>query len=131
MYAIRSYYEGGEKLWVGLDSDARDGAGQPIDVRFDVMDAKPLPQSPNPSKQNQNIGVRKLFVKLDQVREMRLTVTMVPVVGSIEDTDLIVNSVPLDNWSISDGELIIPVIQSASIDGAPLAEFNEHKFSYA
>jgi len=124
------FSKGGEQIWVGLDSDARDGLGQPIDVRFDVMDAKPLPQSPNPSKQNQNIGIRKLFVKLDQVKEMRLTITMVPIVGSIEDTDLTVNSIPLDNWSISDGELIIPVIQSASIDGVLLAEFNEHKFSY-
>ncbi|GGG06508.1 discoidin domain-containing protein [Paenibacillus aceti] len=122
--------KGGEKLWIGLDSDARDGAGQPIDVWLDVMDAKPLPQSPNPSKQNQNIGIRKLFMKLDQVKEMRLTVTMVPIVGSMEDTNLTVNSVPLDNWSITDGELIIPVIQSASVDGVPLAEFNAQKFSY-
>ncbi|AZS17848.1 hypothetical protein EI981_27715 [Paenibacillus lutimineralis] len=124
------FSKGGEKLWVGLDGDARNEAGEPIAVRFDVMDAKPLPQSPNPSKQNQNIGIRKLFMKLDQVKEMRLTVTMVPIVGSIEDTDLTVNSIPLDNWSISDGELIIPVIQSVSIDGVPLADFNGQKFSY-
>lgn len=124
------FSKGGEKLWVGLDGDARNEAGEPIAVRFDVMDAKPLPQSPNPSKQNQNIGIRKLFMKLDQVKGMRLTVTMVPIVGSIEDTDLTVNSIPLDNWSISDGELIIPVIQSVSIDGVPLADFNGQKFSY-
>lgn len=124
------FSKGGEKLWVGLDSDARNEAGEPIAVRFDVMDAEPLPESPNPPKQNQNAGIRKLFMKLDQVKEMRLTVTMVPIVGSIEDTDLTVNSIPLDNWSISDGELIIPIIQSVSIDGVPLANFNEQKFSY-
>lgn len=124
------FSKGGEKLWIGLYGDARNEAGEPIAVRFDVMDAKPLPESPNPPKQNQNAGIHKLFMKLDQVKKMRLTVTMVPIIGSIEDTDLTVNSIPLDNWSISDGELIIPVIQSASIDGAPLAEFNEHKFSY-
>lgn len=122
--------KGGEKLWVGLDSDARDGANQPIDVRFGVLDAKPLPESPNPSKQNQNAGIRKLFIKLDQVKEMRLTVSMIPIVGSIEDTNTTVSSVPLDMWNIADGELTIPVIQSASIDGVPLADFDEQKFSY-
>ncbi|GGH30492.1 discoidin domain-containing protein [Paenibacillus segetis] len=124
------FSKGGEKLWVGLDSDARDDADQPIDVRFGVMDAKPLPESPNPAKQHQNAGIRKLFIKLDQVKEMRLTVSMVPIVGSIEDTDTTVSSIPLDMWSIDDGELTIPVIQSASIDGVPLADFAEQKFSY-
>lgn len=122
--------KGGERLWVGLDSDARDEWNQAIDVKFGVMDAKPLPESPNPPKQHQNDGIRKLFIKLDQVKEMRLTVTMIPIVGDIEDIDTKPASVPLDQWSIADGELTVPVIHNVTIDGAPIDGFHEQTFSY-
>ncbi|MBU5444447.1 discoidin domain-containing protein [Paenibacillus sp. MSJ-34] len=124
------FTKGGEKLWVGLDSDVRDASGHPIEAKFGVMDAKPLPESPNPPKQHQNDGIRKLFVKLDEAKEMRLTVTLIPIVGAIEDTDTSFTGVPLDQWSIADGELTVPVLQSVSIDGEPLAGFDEQTFSY-
>ncbi|WP_216624819.1 discoidin domain-containing protein [Paenibacillus foliorum] len=124
------FSKGGEKLWVGLDSDARDAANQPIDVRFGVMDAKPLPESPNPPKQHQNDGIRKLFIKLDQVKDMRLTVTMIPIIGALEDIDTTRASTPLDQWSIADGALTIPAVQSVYVDGVPLASFDELTFNY-
>lgn len=122
--------KGGEKLWVGLNSYAHDASGRPIEAKLGVMDAKPLPESPNPPKQHQNEGIRKLFVKLDEVKDMRITVTLIPIVGALEDTDTSFTSVPLDQWTIADGELTIPVVQSVSIDGEPLPSFNGQTFSY-
>lgn len=124
------FSKGGEKLWVQLNADARDAANQPVDATFGVMDAKPLPESPNPPKQNPNAGIRKLFVKLDQVKEMRLTVTLIPIVGALADTDTTVEVTPLDQWSIPEGELTVPVLQSVNIDGEPFTAFNGQKFSY-
>jgi len=37
---------------------------EPADARFRVMDARPLPTSPDPSMQHQNEGIRKLAIKL-------------------------------------------------------------------
>lgn len=124
------FSKGGEKLWVGLNSDARDGSGEPVEARFDVMDAKPLPESPNPAKQLQNEGIRKLFVKLDDVTEMRLTITMIPIIGDVEDIDTTAKIVRLDEWSIQDGDLITPVIEAAAVDGVAITDFAQQKFNY-
>ena len=124
------FSKNGEKLWVGLNSDARGAFGAPVAARFAVMDAKPLPESPNPAKQHQNDGIRKLFVKLDDVKDMRLTVTMIPIIGDIEDTDTTVVPAALDQWSIADGDLIVPIIQSASVDGIAIEGFAEQTFTY-
>ncbi|GMX61943.1 hypothetical protein Elgi_17470 [Paenibacillus elgii] len=101
------FTKGGEKLWVGLNADARDAANHQVNARFGVMDAKPLAVSPNPAKQNPNAGIRKLFIKMDQVKEMRLTVTLIPLKGSLEDTVTAVTVTPLDQWSIPDGEITL------------------------
>lgn len=77
--------KGGEKLWIGLNCTALDGNGAEVEAVFGVMDAKTLPVSPNPEKQNPNDGIRKLFIKLENVKEMTLTVTMLPVIGSLEE----------------------------------------------
>lgn len=114
--------KGGEKLWVGLDSD--------VDARFTVMDAKPLPGTPNPAKQNQNVGIRKLAVELNDVEEFRLTVNMVPVVGDLQDINTNIPTVKLDEWNIPDGELIVPVLTAVNVDGEILDTFNPEVFSY-
>ncbi|MCU6709093.1 discoidin domain-containing protein [Paenibacillus sp. J5C_2022] len=124
------FSKGGEKLWVGLNSDARDESGEPVSARFAVMDAQPLPESPNPANQNANEGIRKLYVKLDGVKEMRLTVTMIPIVGAAEDMDTTIVPMPLGQWSIADGDLIVPVIQGAGIDGKAVEGFDERTFNY-
>jgi hypothetical protein len=50
----------------------------PKDSTFEIIDAKPLPSSPNPSQQNANAGVRKLAIHLRDVTSLRLIVEMVP-----------------------------------------------------
>ncbi len=50
----------------------------PAGAKFLVMDAKPLPTSPNPVVQNVNAGWRKLAIHLSGVTDVRLTVVLVP-----------------------------------------------------
>jgi hypothetical protein len=50
----------------------------PNGAKFSVMDAKPLPSSPDPQGQNKNAGVRKLVIKFDDVDKLRLCVALIP-----------------------------------------------------
>ena len=47
-------------------------------VEVSVMDAKPLPTSPNPPEQNQNEGVRKVAIKMEASGHLDLTVKLAP-----------------------------------------------------
>lgn len=58
------------RLWVHIVS--------PQGAKFEIMDAKPLPTSPNPSEQNANTGIRKLAIHLSGVTSLSLAVEMVP-----------------------------------------------------
>lgn len=51
----------------------------PADARFQVMDAVPLPSSPQLPKQNPNRGVRKLAIHVGNTKELRLAVLFRPV----------------------------------------------------
>jgi hypothetical protein len=61
---------GGKRLWARIVGTA--GA------RFSVMDANPLPSSPNPAGQNANTGYRKLAIHLQNTQQARITVWFVP-----------------------------------------------------
>ncbi|MHA6484946.1 S-layer homology domain-containing protein [Paenibacillus sp. strain BS8-2] len=100
----------------------------PADAVFSVMNAEPLPTSPDPAGQSTNFGIRKLAVHLNGVVETNLSVWLVP----LYDTDPIPTAAPaytpLDNWSIPEGELQPlperPTAQAITVDGIPLQGFN-------
>lgn len=50
----------------------------PADAKFSVMDAKPLPASPDPEGQNANRGIRKLAIHLPETGSLRLAVLLTP-----------------------------------------------------
>ncbi len=58
------------RLWVRIVA--------PSGATFQILDAKPLPTSPNPDDQNSNAGLRKLAIHLLGVTSVRLTVEMIP-----------------------------------------------------
>lgn len=60
----------GKRLWARILA--------PAGARFQVMDARPLPTSPNPAEQNVNAGIRKLAIRLDGVTNTTLSVLLVP-----------------------------------------------------
>jgi hypothetical protein len=48
----------------------------PEHATFKVMDAAPLPSSPQPAKQNENRGIRKLTIHLANVSNLRLAILL-------------------------------------------------------
>ncbi len=69
----------------------------PENTRFSVMDARPLPTSPDPAGQNPNKGVRKLAVNLREVKSARVSVALLPLRKGEEPRELPSPS-PLDSW---------------------------------
>lgn len=65
--------QGQAKLWASLLS--------PSGARFTVLEAKPLPSSPNPENQRANERVRKLAVHLPGMKNLRLVVAFAPAEG--------------------------------------------------
>lgn len=50
----------------------------PAAARLAVMEARPLPSSPQPEKQNPNTGIRKLALHVPGATDLRLAVRLVP-----------------------------------------------------
>lgn len=50
----------------------------PLDAHFTIMSAEPLPYSPDPKGQFDNVGVKKLAIKIEQVKNTTLSVLLVP-----------------------------------------------------
>jgi hypothetical protein len=82
--------QGGVRLWCALAS--------PSDAKFSVLDAKPLPSSPNPPGQTPNSGVKKLAVHLSGVTSTILSVVMVPLSTGQEPPSQVPSVIPLAQW---------------------------------
>jgi hypothetical protein len=82
--------QGSARLWCGTVS--------PSEASFTVMDAKPLGSSPNPTGQDQNLGIRKLAIHLKGVTSTRLSVVMVPLAVGQEPPTQMPAVVPLKEW---------------------------------
>jgi len=68
----------------------------PAEARWTVLDARPLPTSPQPEKQHPNPGIRKLALRLPNVTELRLAVRLVPLGSETAPAPPAVQ--PLEAW---------------------------------
>jgi hypothetical protein len=50
----------------------------PDGARFTVMNAQPLPTSPQPEKQARNENIRKLAIHVTDAKDLKLAVLLVP-----------------------------------------------------
>ncbi|MCK4873405.1 MAG: heparinase II/III family protein [Phycisphaerales bacterium] len=71
---------------------------QPENARFTVMDARPLPTSPNPDGQNGNAGVRKLTIHLTDVEQLKLAVLFTPLRNDATELPRKPELKPLSEW---------------------------------
>ncbi|ANE45470.1 hypothetical protein SY83_03070 [Paenibacillus swuensis] len=119
-----------KRLWVKIIS--------PQPAAFQVMDAKPLPTSPDPNQfpynlergkvQKTNEGVQKLAIHLTNTQETTLSVVMVPLsAGEPIPTELPAVK-PIADWVIDERELA--TINGLTINGEALANFQPNTFSY-
>ncbi len=93
---------------------------------FEVMDAKPLPSSPEIEGQNENDGIKKLAIHLNDFKEGRIIVGF----SNYYDNYEFKGVKPLDEWTISDGELEYASIKEIKINGAQLADFSSDVYAY-
>ncbi len=101
----------------------------PADAAFEVVDARPLPSSPNPPQANRNEEFRKLQINLSGIEDVTLSVMFVPLVDD-EPGEIVLPEVSaLNDWYIPDGDLI-PMLDSITIDGNEIHNFQRNRFEY-
>lgn len=83
--------QGKKRLWARI-------VYGPSKATFTVMNAKPLPTSPNPAGQSKNLNVRKLTIHLDSVSKGRIAVLMVPLDEGENPPKLLPYIAPLSQW---------------------------------
>jgi hypothetical protein len=88
--------QNGKRLWVTMTSPKQELSK----AVFEVMEAKPLPESPNPQGQTNNAGIRKLAVKLDGVTSVQLAVELVPLAAGEPVPAAGQRYVPLSEWNL-------------------------------
>lgn len=111
----------GKRLWARILS--------PSQAKFSVMDATPLPTSPNPAGQNTTAGIRKLAIHIEDVQNLRLSVLLVPLrEGEAPPASLPVVE-PLAQWQIAPANP--PLLSGIALDGTPLGGFDGKDFTYS
>lgn len=99
----------------------------PGSATFYNADARPLWTSPDPDVQNDNLGIRKLAIRLRDVTSTRLTVQLTPVRDGTE-TPGAVPVVALSDWEA--GPANVALLKSLALDGKPVAGFSPGTFVY-
>lgn len=117
---------GTKQMYVQMESD--------MDAEFTVMDPKPLPTSPQDAGQNANSGIQKLAIHLNNVTEGYIQVSFVPIMvaGEAPNKELIPPVTPIDQWEslIPDGEYAPLELDSITVDGEPVADFDPSNSIY-
>jgi hypothetical protein len=73
----------------------------PPAARFLVMDAAPLPSSPNPKIQNPNDGMKKLAIHLPKVSQATIAVLFVPQLPGKAPAKIDASVSPLGDWRLT------------------------------
>ena len=94
---------------------------------FEIMNAKPLDTSPNPVEQSQDREFKKLAIHLQNVEKTTISVAMYSITNGNKYN---LSCTPIDSWSIADGELIVPTLDSIKISGHELEDFVPSMSSY-
>ncbi len=117
--------QGNQRLWAQIVS--------PQNASFVVMDAAPLPTSPNPAGQNPNDGIRKLAIHLEDTTVSTITVRFVPLrSGDVPPTQT-PRALPLADWASSgptDGAALA-TLGELTVAGTPLDGFSPTRFTYS
>ncbi|WP_158606881.1 DUF7594 domain-containing protein [Paenibacillus ginsengarvi] len=111
----------GKRLWARILS--------PSQAKFSVMDAVPLPTSPNPAGQNPTTGIRKLAIHIEDVQNLRLAVLLVPLREGEAPPASLPAVEPLALWQVAPANP--PLLSGIALNGVPLAGFDTGTFTYS
>ncbi len=113
----------GKRLGVTMSFSGQAPAG----ASFKVMDAKPLPGSPNPAGQDPNTGIRKLAIEMIGALDLNMAVQLTPLAAG-EDVPVPAPYVALSDWNIPDRD--IPQLSQLMLGGQLLAGFAPNTYNY-
>lgn len=99
------------------------------DLKFEVMNAEPLPQSVNPDGQLNNARVKKLTVVAKNRADLSLGIHFVPTVEGAEKPTFIEEMTPLRDWALSEFKASARA-KAIYVDGKALEEFHENRLVY-
>ncbi len=109
-----------KRVWVGIISEGNYG--------FEIMDARPLPYSPDPENQSKNEDWKKLAIKAAGVNGFDVEVAIIPLLPG-EDTPLeIPKSMPIKSWSLAD--TVSPRLNTLMLKGTEISGFDPEKKMY-
>jgi len=95
-----------------------------------VMDAVPLPTSPNPENQAKNSGYRKILFKVKGSGDLSITARMTLLSESGAEKELTVTKIA--DWVPDDSKMIsIPEAEMMYVDGVEISEFTPKRSGYA
>lgn len=111
--------QNGKRLWARILS---------LQGEFTVMDALPLPTSPDPAGQNPNAGVKKLTIHVPHASKLQLSVLMVPLREWEQSPTTWPEIVPLSQWNQSVDQTSL--LSGITLGGQPLQGFTKDTFTY-
>jgi len=99
---------------------------------FSVTKAVPLPTSPKQPGQEDDSKVNKLTIHIPECKDLDLAVTFKCYDAEYSADNYNNTFVPLDQWSIPDGENVIPYTyaDSITVNGKPLEGFDPYVYEY-
>lgn len=101
----------------------------PSGAGFTLLDARPLPTSPDPDIQQQNNGMAKLAVHLPEAKDVTIAVLFVPVYDFESPPTVVTGVTPLEAWTVTESSG--PALSGIRVDGQPLADFSPQVYTYA
>ncbi len=100
-------------------------------LKLGVMEAKPLPTSPNIVGRADDSAYRKLYIHGEDVTELEFAVSMVPIITGESIPRTAFGLVPLNKWRIKNRNTNPPRLETLMLGTEPIADFNPRCYEYS
>ncbi|MBD2844048.1 discoidin domain-containing protein [Paenibacillus sp. IB182496] len=112
--------KGNKRLQVRIQS--------PTNAVFSLMEAAPLPSSPNPAENDSIVGISKLAIHLEDAVNPTISVSFTPYLAGYAPDQPNEPVLPLEDWAISNRSAAR--LQSLQLNGQTLPNFSSDQFVY-
>lgn len=111
-------------MWAGIVSDM-------ADAKFEVMAADPLPTSPKKNDAEYDRSAwKKLAIHTSGVTDYKLAVVFRLLEGSQTEPNYKYTYTAIKDWTIPDGEIVVPRLTDLMVDGQTVDNFSPLATNY-